>query len=145
VDGNVLVYDGRRFTAYAEPPVHPTGRPDHAVEIEFRIVKPPECGTNFGVVIRGSDAGYYAGGLEWNCAPALLLWTPQQSIAQTPIEIGDGWHTLQIAAKGQQITVSLDGAVIIQREDSSQPSGSQVALWSDGVSLEIRSFREIGL
>ncbi len=145
VEGNLLVYDGRRFTAYAEPPVHPAGRLDHAVEIEFRIVEPPDCGTNFGIVIRGSDAGYYAGGLEWNCAPTLLLWTPQQSIAQAPIEIDESWHTLQIAADGQQITVSLDGTVVIQREDFSQPSGTQVALWSDGVALEIRSFREIGL
>lgn len=145
IAGNALVYDGRRFTAYAEPPVHPTGHPDHSVEIEFRVVKPPACGTNFGVVIRGSDAGYYAGGVEWNCAPELLLWTPQQRLAQQPIEIGEGWHTLRIAARGQQISVSLDGVVILQHEDSSQPFGSQVALWSDGVSLEIRSFREIGL
>lgn len=145
VDGPVLSYDGRRFTAYAEPPVHPAGIADHAVEIEFRVLEQPECGTNFGVVIRGSDAGYYAGGLEWNCDPAIHIWTPQQSLGQQPIDLSAGWHTLRVEAIGPQISVTLDGKVILQREDFSQPAGGQVAIWSDGVPLEIRAFREIGL
>ncbi|HEY8445851.1 MAG TPA: family 16 glycoside hydrolase [Thermomicrobiales bacterium] len=145
VEEDTLVFDGSRSTEYALPPVQPGSAQDHAVRIEFRISAAPECPTNFGVVVRGSDTGYYAGGIEWNCEPAVHLWTEQLDLAQQSISLDDGWHLLEVTAEGDRITVRLDGNVVIDQQDTGRPSGGQVALWSDGVALEIRRLEIVDL
>jgi len=42
---------------------------------------------------------------------------------------------------GDQITFSIDGEVVLEATDASFPTGGQIALWSNGVKLDVRAFR----
>jgi hypothetical protein len=55
--------------------------------------------------------------------------------------LGDGWHTMRVAAIGDQVTIAIDGDEVILEHDSEVMTGNLVGIWSDGVGLEIRSVK----
>ena len=114
-------------------------------EIDFRVTGGEVCPRNFGVAVRGSDDGFYAGGIEWGCQAQSLIWVSGESEQVQDLPSGtsvDGdWHTLQVSAIGDAITVSLDGTVIATDTSTRFQGGKLVAIWSNGVALEIQAVR----
>ena len=140
-----LSTDGGGDAPWVIAPITVTSTNDYAVEVSFIVEAADTCPRNFGVAIRGSDAGYYAGGIEWGCDPVVRLWAGQNVLAEQPIELSDGPHVLRVEAIGDQISVSLDGAEIVTATDASVPAGGQIALWSSGVPITITNVDVIEL
>jgi hypothetical protein len=138
----LLMADGGLFQGYVQPP-RTVDRDDYAIEAEIRIVEAPACAANFGLLVRGSETGFYAGGLEWVCdaGSSVRIWSLNNVLSQDSHAVDDGWHTYRIAVIADQITVSIDGIQVLQATDASFPAGGQIALWSNGVKLEVRAFR----
>lgn len=142
VSAGELVADGSKFQGYAQP-AHAVDRNDYAVEAEIKIDEQPACAANFGIVVRGSETGYYAGGVEWVCnaGASARLWALNTLLGQQPVSVDQGWHTYRVAVNGDHLTYSIDGTVVLEATDSRYATGGQVALWSNGVKLEVRTFR----
>ncbi len=142
VTDGLLVADGSVFQGYVQPP-RTVDRDNYAIEAEIRIVEEPACAANFGLLVRGSESGFYAGGVEWVCGAgsSIRAWALNNVLTQEGRSIDQEWHTYRIAVNGDQITVSVDGVQVLQATDASFPTGGQIALWSNGVMLEVRSFK----
>jgi hypothetical protein len=114
-----------------------------AVEIEFRVTGGDLCPRNFGVGVRMSESGYLAGGIEWACEPEVVTWSGAAPVSKHAlpegIDLADGWHTLRVSAIGANVTIAIDGVDITTEVIPAEAPGHLVALWSDGVSLEIRA------
>jgi hypothetical protein len=129
------------------PPYQTGALRDYAVEAEIQASAPTECGRNFGIVLRGSEDGFYAGGVEWRCRPeqtVVALWAGQRELASMPVDLTGDWHTLRVEAHGDQITVTIDG-VVVTATDATYPVGGQIAIWSDGVEVSVRSIRVLAV
>jgi hypothetical protein len=146
-EGDQLLAGGPEFKGYVQPPAFALDTDDYAVEIEAKVLGPNNCAGNFGIVIRGSESGYYAGGVEWACdqKPEARLWTPQGPIAASDFTPDGDWHIFRVEAKGNRIRFLIDGQVVLERQNDAYPHGSQVALWSSGVKLKVRAFRVVGV
>src|SRR5262249_3296976 len=103
----------------------------------------PACSANFGIVVRGSESGFYAGGVEWSChtGSSARLWALDRLLAQQDRPTDLGWHTYRLEVDGDHITYSIDGAVVLEAPDTRVRAGGQVAIWSNGVKLDVRAFR----
>jgi hypothetical protein len=142
VNEGQLAADGSEFQGYAQPQMT-VDRDDYVVEAEIQITDEPGCDSNFGIVARGSESGFYAGGVEWDCdaGSSIRLWALDRLLGQETRQLDQQWHTYRLEVDGDQITYSIDGAVVLEATDASFPSGGQVALWSNGVKLNVRAFR----
>jgi hypothetical protein len=142
VSNGDLISDGSPFQGYAQP-TRTVDRDNYAVEAEIRIVEAPACAANFGIVARGSESGFYAGGDEWICGNGSSdrIWALDRLLAQKDRPIDLGWHTYRLDVNGSHITFSIDGTVVLEATDSTYPAGGQVAIWSNGVKLDVRAFR----
>jgi hypothetical protein len=142
VNAGQLVSDGSTFQGYVQPP-QTVDRDDYAVEAEIKITEEPDCAANFGIVVRGSESGFYAGGVEWVCGsgPSARLWALDRLLAHQDRQTDQEWHTYRLEVDGDHITYSLDGTVVLEATDPSFPSGGQVAIWSNGVKVDVRAFR----
>lgn len=145
VEGDVLVTDGSNPSEYVQPSYQVTDRANYAVEAEIRLIEHPPCDRNFGLILRGSESGYYAGGVDWRCDAAAALWSAAGKLTSAPISLDGEWHRYRVAVSGNHVTLALDGVVIAEADDADFPVGSQLALWSSGVSLEMRSFQVVAL
>jgi hypothetical protein len=137
----LLVADGSKWQGYAQPS-QPVDRDDYAVEAAIRVVEPPACASNFGIVVRGSESGFYAGGVDWICdaGSSARLWARDRLLDEANFPLDDAWHTYRIEVRGDRITFSVDG-LVLAATDATYPAGGQVALWSNRVKLEVRAFR----
>lgn len=141
-----LTTDGQaQEVGWAAPPVTVGSTNDYGVEFEFVLGATDECPRSFGAAIRGTSAGYIAGGVEWNCDAEALIWIGQDRIASTAIVLEPGEHTMRVQAVGNQATVFIDGQVSIEATTDDVPSGDQVAFWSAGVPITITSVRIVDL
>jgi hypothetical protein len=147
VANGLLTSDGSEFQEYAQP-TRSIDRSDYAVEVELRVVEQPaSCGGNLGLVMRGSETGFYAGGIEWVCdsGPMVRLWAYNVLLAEQPIAVDQEWITLRIEAKGDLIRLSVNGAMVAEVHDSTFPTGGQFALWSNRVKVDVRAVRVIAV
>ena len=71
----------------------------------------------------------------------MRLWRHDRLLAEQPWVLDQAWHTYRVSVDGDQITLALDGAVVVEGTDPGGPMGPQLALWSNGVPLEVRAFR----
>lgn len=94
-----------------------------------------------GVIDRG-------GGLVWRARDArnsyVARWNPLESnvraytvvdgkrtqIASAEAPSDSGWHELRVALDGPRITVSIDGAVAFEVEDTTFDAGGRAGLWT---------------
>jgi hypothetical protein len=126
---------------WALPPVTVTGTTDYAVEIDFVLLESDQCPRNFGVAIRGSDAGYYAAGIDWDCDQMAVLWAGQERLESLPLALDQSLHVLRVEAIGDRITYSIDGQVVSEVTDTRHPAGGEIGIWANGVAISITAFR----
>jgi len=125
---------------WATPPFRVAAVADYAVEAEVLVTGEVGCDGNFGIGGRGTDAGYYAAGVEWRCEPAARLWAGQDPIATAAFEPGDAWHVYRLEVRGDAIRFLVDGALVVEATDDRYREGGEVGLWSNGVALTVRGF-----
>ncbi|HEV2108741.1 MAG TPA: DUF1080 domain-containing protein [Thermomicrobiales bacterium] len=138
-EDGTLAADGTS-SEWAVPTYQVEDLDDYAVEAEIRVVSEPDCQRNFGIGARGTDAGYVAAGVEWRCRPAASLWAGQDLVSNASFDPGRDWHTYRLEVRGDTIKLFIDGVLVVEATDDRYPSGGEVALWSNGVRLNVRSF-----
>lgn len=101
----------------------------------------PQKGTPAGLVFRGSDAGYYRLSLYRNAAnqtPKAYLEKVTAGGVQTIAEVPTGawagftkaaWQLVSVSTNGSHISVSVNGAKILEATDASYSSG-WAGVWS---------------
>lgn len=118
---------------------------DYAVEIDFVLLEADQCPRNFGVAIRGSDAGYYAAGIDWDCDQMAVLWAGQDRLESLPLSLDQSLHVLRVEAIGDRIRYSIDGRLLIDVTDTTHPTGGEIGIWANGVAISITAFRVFDL
>lgn len=143
----VVTTDGSSGRNWVVVPVPQGLTSDYAVEVDLRVIGGDVCPRNFGIGIRGSENGFYAGGVEWACDPMVMLWAGGQTLAKRDIPDGIDLtattHTVRVEAVGNRVVVAIDNVVVIDETNDQFTSGNLVAVWSDGVGLEIGAVRII--
>jgi hypothetical protein len=131
---------------------------NYAVEAQIKVDKGDDGGS-FGIVVRGitnntdngGDAtlgGYAAGvgggdgnsGINDLAGSWGAYYSDMRLATGKVYDPGTNWHTYRVEAKGNLITVLVDGAVLATVTDNKYLAGGQVGLWSNQYQLDIRSF-----
>jgi len=155
----MLVNDGsadhnNNIFSWIPAPYEPGHFASYAVEVQMQVVK--ECG-GFGVVVRETNqAGYWAGGLtdvSCNAPLGVRIYAYDQNNASNSIPIlgeqsfpfNADWHTIRVEARGNVISLLIDGALVIRAVDNRYLAAGQVGIWCSGTQLTVRSFKVIAL
>ena len=162
----MLVNDGTEFSRYITVPFDPGPIENYAVEAEIQFTglegRPhSNCfdAPIFGIAVRAEQdmAGYFGGvyvgnigSCMWpNIASILYLQDAlddqRAGIADRQFTPGDSWHTYRIEVSGNQITLLIDGAKVVDVTDNRFLSGGGVGLYTNAVQIDIRSFKMIAL
>jgi hypothetical protein len=140
-----LIADGSSAPDWVTLPAIPGLGADQAIEAEIKIGDGGSCPRNFGLALRGADTGFVAGGVEWACDQAVKLWSGQSVIAQgDAVALDSGWHFVRLEVRGGGVRMFIDGALVLDAT-TSQSGGGQLAIWSSGVPLTVRSLRVFNL
>lgn len=121
-----------------QPPVA-----DYVVEADIQSLGGWCGGLDFGIVVRG---GYIPGVV--NCGNDVEIWTlGEGGPAGDRVQFSPGrdWHTYRIEAKGNNLRILVDGALVLQASDNRYLSPGSVGLWSGGDQLSVRTFKVIAL
>lgn len=153
----VLVSDGTHagLTAYGDDAVTSPYQPstaNYAAEAKIQIVSSPDhCyfALRGRVQPDGSEYDGYFVGFDTNYGDALIAafsardtWSPIKSQTYTP---DLNWHTYQAAFKGNQITLKIDGSVVLQVTDNKFINPGQVGLANGDCQINVSSFQVIAL
>ena len=136
-DGSLSTTGAGTGSTWAQPPVSAQGINDYQVSFSVEIGDSNTCPRSFGVALRGSNDGYYAGGIRWDCDPVAVIWANQTVLASVPLALIEGTHTVALSAIGNQISLSIDGAIILTATSDLYPTGSDIGFWSDQVPVSI--------
>jgi hypothetical protein len=120
---------------------------DVAVEVKFKTIsgKVDEAG---GIVLRYTPDNYYiarANALENNVILFKTVNGRRSHIQDVPVPVASGvWHTLRFEALGSQLTISLDGKVVLKRKDTTFTNSGKVGLWTKADSVSAFTDLKIG-
>lgn len=112
---------------------------DVSAEVKWKAIsgKVDEAG---GIVLRYRPENYYiarANSLEGNVDLFKTVKGKRLLVEEVPAAVAAGtWHTLRFEAKGQHLTITFDGKVMIDKDDGTFSNPGKVGLWTkaDGVS-----------
>lgn len=130
---------------------------DYAVEAQIQLVRNSNAGAisgvaSFGVVVRADSngGGYGAGRCTsagiFSCggpdSSVAVLWTAGNGMVldATAFKPGEEVHRYRLEVRGNQLTVLVDGAVILTATDNTYLTGKRVGLWSDQAQISVLSF-----
>lgn len=92
-----------------------------------------------GIVLRYNPENYYiarANALENNVILFKTVRGKRSKIKEVPVKVTAGqWHTLGFEAKGKRLTVTFDGRVVIDRNDTTFTGAGKVGLWTKADSV----------
>jgi Domain of Unknown Function (DUF1080) len=149
LDG-MLVSDGSGGTVAS--PQQFTKLRDIAVEAEIQLL--PNACCDFGVYLRANGGNGYSGGVSGrNDASTVYVYgaiwkdcigSYCTRLVDQGFSPGTDWHTYRLEARGNTITLFVDGYQVTTTTDNVYLSGGLVGLWAH-VQLQVRGFRIIGL
>jgi Domain of Unknown Function (DUF1080) len=157
LDG-MLVNDGTGNGVKVVAPFEVSGITDYAIEVQIQLVSTSfdACFAHYvGIFTRAQDTsggGGYAAGLDLGCGRSLSFISdgapppysdPKDSKAT---DIDNDWHTYRLEAKGNQVSLFIDGALVLQTTNNHYLDGGYVGLFCDhDVQVNVRSFKVIAL
>jgi hypothetical protein len=138
--GKVLAQESSDDTSYRFPMCiyDKLSARDVAVEVKFKSIagKTDQAG---GIVLRYSPENYYiarANALEDNIDLFRTIDGHRIKIEEVDAKVAPGvWHTLRFEAKGPHLTVSFDGKIAIQADDSTFTDAGKIGLWTKADSV----------
>jgi hypothetical protein len=138
--GFALVQESADDTSYRFPMcIYDKARArDVAVEVKYKAIsgKVDQAG---GIVLRYSPENYYiarANALEDNVILFKTVRGKRSKIEEVAVKVTPGaWHTLRFEANGRRLKISIDGNVVINRNDRTFSNPGQVGLWTKADSV----------
>jgi hypothetical protein len=92
-----------------------------------------------GIVLRYRPENYYiarANALEDNIDVFKTVDGKREKVAEFPTKVtGKEWHTLGFTARGTHLTVTFDGKVAGEADDTTFPGPGKVGLWTKADSV----------
>ncbi len=157
VVNGMLVSDGTNagYTATGVDAVTAPYQPstaNYAVEASIQIVSSPDpCyfGIRGRVQSDGSNYDGYFVGFDTSSGGAVIAsfsagdyWALRGSKEYSP---GSGWHTYRAAFKDNQLTLLIDGNVVLQATDNKFLSAGQVGLGNGRCQVDVNRFQVLSL
>jgi hypothetical protein len=111
---------------------------DVSAEVKWKPIsgKVDEAG---GIVLRYRPENYYiarANSLEGNVDLFKTVKGKRLLVEEVPVTVTAGtWHTLRFEAKGQHLTITFDGKVMIEKDDDTFSNSGKVGLWTKADSV----------
>lgn len=136
----VLIQESSDDTSYRFPMCiyGPVVVRDVSAEVKWKAIsgKVDEAG---GIVLRYRPENYYiarANVLEGNVDLFKTVKGKRLLIEEVPTPVAAGeWHTLRFEARGQHLTITFDGTVIIDKDDDTFSNPGKVGLWTKADSV----------
>jgi len=138
--GKILVQESSDDTSYRFPlcVYDKVVARDVAVEVKYKAIS-GNVDQAGGIVVRYSPENYYiarANALEDNIDLFKTKNGKRLKIEEAPVKVTPGvWHTLRFEAKGPHLTVTFDGKVVIQADDTTFRKPGKVGLWTKADSV----------
>lgn len=111
---------------------------DVSAEVRWKAIsgKVDEAG---GIVLRYRPENYYiarANCLEGNVDLFKTVKGKRLLVEEVPATVTPGtWHTLRFEARGQRLTITFDGKVMIDKDDDTFSNSGKVGLWTKADSV----------
>lgn len=111
---------------------------DVAVEVNYKAIsgKVDQAG---GIVLRYKPENYYiarANVLEDNVVLFKTVRGKRSTVKEVTVKVASGkWHPLRFEAKGRHLTITFDGKVVIETDDSTFTNPGRVGLWTKADSV----------
>ncbi len=132
---------------------------NYAVEAEMQAVREGGGGADcratvsFGVVARATSEGAYWVGIgePWSKPRAAAgplrraIAGCAEDLASGSYDIGTDWQTYRVEVQGNTVSLQINGMPVLQTTSNRYLEGGMVGLWSQGVELNVRSFKVIKL
>jgi hypothetical protein len=136
----VLVQESADDTSYRFPMClyEKTIARDVAVEVNYKAIsgKVDQAG---GIVLRYTPENYYiarANVLEDNVVLFKTVRGKRSKIEEVAVKVApDQWHKLRFAAKGRHLTITFDGQVVIETDDTTFTNPGKIGLWTKADSV----------
>jgi hypothetical protein len=138
--GKSLVQESSDDTSYRFPMCiyDKTIARDVAVEVNYKAIsgKVDQAG---GIVLRYTPENYYiarANVLEDNVVLFKTVRGKRSMVKEVTVKVAPAqWHPLRFEAKGRHLTITFDGKVVIETEDSTFTHPGKVGLWTKADSV----------
>ena len=111
---------------------------DVSAEVSYKAISGTvdEAG---GIVLRYNQENYYiarANALENNVILFKTVRGKRSRIKEVPVKFSLGqWHTIGFQAKGKRLTITFDGRVVIDRNDTTFTEPGKIGLWTKADSV----------
>lgn len=154
--GGMLVNDGTANGAEMsiQAPVDLSGTADYVVDADIQLVAySNNVYASFGIVVRapeeggGYGAGHCAAAGLFTCDGAsehtAVIWTAEAQpslIKARYFRPGESWHHYRVAVKGNELTLTIDGGLVLKASDNRFVSSGRVGLWSNAAQVSVRTF-----
>lgn len=155
-----LVNDGQERDFTHDPTLiapNQPGTPDYVVEVEIRLVRYTDEGAfltaqgAFGANLRAGEGGNYqfafcngvglaTCGSDQKVA-SIGASGAQEALAQVAFDPGYEWHTYRFEVDGIHLRYSVDGAVLLEADDTRLRDPGMVALFANRAQILVRAFR----
>jgi hypothetical protein len=147
VNGAVAPTGGDTILSPYKPPTA-----DFAVEARIQIISNPDnCWVAIGGRIQNDGSGYdgYFVGYDAYYGDGVIAyfspgsgWTPMRSNGFHP---GNDWHIYRAEFKGNQITLKIDGSIVLQIMDNRLLNAGRVGLENGDCQVGVSSFQVTAL
>jgi hypothetical protein len=131
-----------------QPPQQLSGA-NYAVESRIQIVDPTSNGCYVDLQIRaeaegrGADRHGYALGFQQGTGAFAGRFSPDlnwTTIKQTSFSPGSDWHTYRAEVQQNQLTLKIDGSIVLQAVDNTYLNPGQVGLGNGNCQVQVSSF-----
>jgi hypothetical protein len=150
--GGMILNDGSDSDGTIGPPFQPTG-PDYAVEAEMQVVSPAknDCDSGLGVIVRNGYGAKVRPPFRELCNPGagtryVSFIVKSEDFGQPQqFDPGLAWHTYRVEVRGNQLSLLIDGALMLQTTDNRYLAPGLAGIWSRNCQVSVRQFRIIAL
>lgn len=141
-DHTLLLNDGSSASTLMAPDFCQPKVSDYAVEARIKLIS-GGCSSEFGVTVRG---GYTGAIYSPHCGTSGIIevHTSNTSICKNDITIDSSYHTYRVEARGNEISLLVDGSQVCSAADNQYLSPGQVGLFSN-TQIEVTDFKVVPL
>jgi hypothetical protein len=151
-----LVDDGTNWdnTQFAHAPKITPYTANYAVEADIQAVRAGN-GCTFGLSVREDSIGDYRVGVRAPGPTAAFIFDQTSGVGcddyywnaltKASYSLDTDWHTYRVEVRGNDIKLLIDGQPVIETIDNHHLTGNSVGLFSNGMVINVRSFKVTAL
>jgi hypothetical protein len=111
----------------------------------------------FGLSVRGESSGDYRVGVGLPGSTNAFILDHNSSdtcpngdyfesaLTKASYSLDTNWHTYRVEVRGNDIKLLIDGQTVLETTDNHHLTSNSVGLWSNGMVINVRSFKVFAL